>query len=122
MRNNILFLSMAVLLAGCGVIPSGPAVTPPDATAQAFSTYLSARFAAEQHDMPQAAQYYAKSLKSDPNNTDLLSAAFFYSTTSGDLDGAAGYAARLVQSAPDDRAARLALAVVAFKHKARSMC
>jgi tetratricopeptide (TPR) repeat protein len=117
LRNNILFLSMAVLLAGCGVIPSGPAVTPPDATAQAFSTYLSARFAAEQHDMPQAAQYYAKSLKSDPNNTDLLSAAFFYSTTSGDLDGAAGYAARLVQSAPDDRAARLALAVVAFKHK-----
>jgi tetratricopeptide (TPR) repeat protein len=116
LRNSIILLSMALLLAGCSV-PSGPAPIPPDATAEAFSTYLSARFAAEQHDMPEAAQYYAKSLQSDPGNTDLLSAAFFYSTTAGDLEGAAGYAAKLVQTTPDDRAARLALAVVAFKRK-----
>jgi tetratricopeptide (TPR) repeat protein len=117
LRNAIVFLSMTLLLAGCAMMPSGPAPTPPDATAEAFSTYLSARFAAEQHDMPQAAQYYAKSLKSDPGNSDLLSAAFFYSTTAGDLDSAAAYAAKLVLTTPDDRAARLALAVVAFKRK-----
>jgi tetratricopeptide (TPR) repeat protein len=111
-------LGTTVLLAGCGsIMPSGLVASKPDAQADAFSTYLSARFAAQQHDMPQAARYYAQSLKSDPGNQDLLSLAFFYSSTSGDLDAAAAYAAKVVQSAPDDRAARLALAVTAFRHK-----
>ena len=90
----------------------------PDAQADAFSTYLSARFAAGEHDMPQAARYYGQSLNNDPANADLLALAFFYSTTSGDFDAAAAYAAqRWSPRRRDDRAARLALAVIAFKHK-----
>ena len=117
MRKFFVLLGPTLLLAGCAGMPSGPAPTKPDAQADAFSTYLSARFAAQQHDMPQAARYYAQSLKSDPGNADLLSLAFFYSSTAGDLDAAAAYAAKVVEATPDDRAARLALAVAAFRHK-----
>ena len=115
MRTLFAPLSL-LLLAGCAVMPS-PKSAAPDAAATAFSTYLSARFAAGQHDMPQAQSYYAQSLKNDPGNADLLNLAFFYSSTAGDLDAAAGYAAKVVEKTPDDRAARLALAVAAFKHK-----
>jgi tetratricopeptide (TPR) repeat protein len=108
---------MPALVAGCSTAPQMPAPTPPDAQAQSFSTYLSARFAAQQHDMSDAAKYYAQSLKGDPGNAELLSLAFFYSSTSGDMDDAASYAAKVIAAAPDDRAARLALAVSAFKHK-----
>ena len=43
--------------------------------------------------------------------------SFFYSTTSGDFDAAGKYAQAVVAATPDDRAARLALAVIGFKHK-----
>jgi tetratricopeptide (TPR) repeat protein len=107
------------LLAGCGAIslPGTSDATKPDAQADAFSTYLSARFAAQQHDMPEAARYYSQSLKNDPGDADLLSLAFFYSSTAGDLNTAAQYASKVVATAPDDRAARLALAVAAFHNK-----
>ena len=89
----------------------------PTSQAQAFSTYLSARFAAGEHDMAEAARYYGQSLQDDPGNADLLAHAFFYSTTAGDFEAAGEYAQAVVAATPDDRAARLALAVVAFKHK-----
>ena len=117
MRKLILTLGTGLLLAGCGAVQPLAIAFKPNQQADAFSTYLSARFAAQQHDMSQAARYYAQSLKSDPANTDLLSLAFFYSSTAGDLDTAAGYAAKVVQTATDDRAARLALAVAAFRHR-----
>ena len=47
----------------------------------------------------------------------LLALSFFYSTTSGDFDAAGKYASPVVAATPDDRAARLALAVVGFKHQ-----
>ena len=118
MRKIFLPLGLSVCLAGCSMIkPEATASARPDPQAESFSTYLSARFAAQQHNMPDAARYYAQSLKSDPNNADLLSLAFFFSTTSGDFDTAATYAQKVVATVPDDRSARLALAVVAFKHK-----
>ncbi|HEY4274977.1 MAG TPA: tetratricopeptide repeat protein [Rhizomicrobium sp.] len=83
----------------------------------AFSTYLSARFAAGQHAMPEAARYYGQSLKNDPENPSTLPLAFFYTAASGDLEGSGKYATQIVAKSPDDRSARLALAVIAFKHK-----
>ncbi len=87
------------------------------ATPRAFSTYLSARFAASEHDLPQAALYYGKALANDPANPSLLALSFFYSSTSGDFDAASKYAQQVVAATPDDRAARLALAVIDFKRK-----
>ena len=108
---------MALLLAGCAGEPNAPAAPSSDAQSAAFSTYLSARFAAGEHDLPQAARFYGRALANDPGNPSLLALSFFYSTTSGDFEAAGKYAQAVVTANPDDRAARLALAVIAFKHK-----
>lgn len=108
---------IALLLAGCAaqqqlqVRSSGD-----DRATKAFSTYLSARFAANEHDLSQAAHFYGQALSEDPGNPSLLAMSFFYSTTSGDFDAAGKYAQEVVATTPDDRAARLALAVIDFKH------
>ncbi|HVV26700.1 MAG TPA: tetratricopeptide repeat protein [Rhizomicrobium sp.] len=119
MRRIIALFGFAALLAGCATT-GAPASAPRsdgDRQAEAFSTYLSARFAASEHDLPQAARYYGRALASDPANPSLLALSFFYSTTSGDFEAAGKYAAQVVAATPDDRAARLALAVVDFRHK-----
>ncbi|MES2254442.1 MAG: tetratricopeptide repeat protein [Pseudomonadota bacterium] len=112
-------VAMALALAGCANLPSlnrsENATT--SRQANAFSTYLSARFAAGEHALPEAAHYYTQSLKQDPGNASILSLAFFYTTTSGDVEGAGKYATQIVTKTPDERSARLALAVIAFKHK-----
>jgi tetratricopeptide (TPR) repeat protein len=113
--RRILPFIAALLLSACA---AAPRVSSTDANAsEAFATYLSARFAAGEHDLPQAAQYYGKALTSDPANPSLLALSFFYSTTSGDFDSAAKYASQVTAVTPDDRAARLALAVIGFKHE-----
>ena len=119
MKTPLLTLTALLLLAGCANMPANRTVGSPEADheANAFSTYLSARFAANEHEMPQAARYYAQSLKDDPGNSSILSLAFFYATTSGDIEGAGKYATQIVAKASDERSARLALAVIAFKHK-----
>ncbi|MCP5410901.1 MAG: tetratricopeptide repeat protein [Alphaproteobacteria bacterium] len=122
-RLPILVLA-AGLLAGCAGFPQvNPDVTsvPPASSearqAQAFSTYLSARFAAGEHDLHQAASYYGRSLANDPSNPSLLALSFFYASTSGDMDKAGEYARKVIATDADDRAARLALAVIALKDK-----
>jgi tetratricopeptide (TPR) repeat protein len=109
---------IALLLAGCAT-QTGllPVHSDSDKESEAFSTYLSARFAAGEHDLPQAARYYGQALANDPGNPSLLALSFFYSTTSGDFDAAGKYAQAVTTATPDDRAARLALAVIGFKHK-----
>jgi tetratricopeptide (TPR) repeat protein len=111
---------MFLALAGCSSVvrtTESPADKDDDRQANAFSTYLSARFAAGQHEMPEAAHYYAESLKGDPGNPAVLEQAYFFSTTSGDIEGAGRYATEMVAKTPDERQARLTLAVIAFKHK-----
>ena len=109
---------IALLLAGCAIQPQTQAMSNNDDKAsQAFSTYLSARFAANEHDLGQAARYYGQALSDDPGNPSLLAMSFFYSTTSGDFEAAGKYAQAVVVANSDDRAARLALAVIGFKHR-----
>ncbi|MBN9590502.1 MAG: tetratricopeptide repeat protein [Alphaproteobacteria bacterium] len=122
--HRISLLLVAGLLAGCtNMALPGQATVPasPDAAdakqAQAFSTYLSARFAAGEHDLHQAAAYYGRSLADDPSNPSLLALSFFYASTAGDMDAAGKYAQKVVTADPDDRAARLALAVIDLKQK-----
>ena len=90
----------------------------PTSQANAFSTYLSARFAAERarHAAMRRAitPKASRTIPAMPICCRWLSSI---ATTSGDLEGAGKYAAEIVATTPDDRAARLTLAVVAFKHK-----
>lgn len=108
---------IALLLAGCAAQQQSVTSTDDDKTSQAFSTYLAARFAANDHDLGQAAHYYSQALADDPGSPSLLAMSFFYSTTSGDFEAAGKYAQAVVAKTPDDRGARLALAVIDFKHK-----
>lgn len=129
MKTSLISIAALLILAGCAsaqapkaraaatTSTATSAATPAEQQANAFSTYLSARFAAGEHDMPQAARYYAESLKHNPNDSSILSLAFFYAATAGEMDSAGKYARRIVAKTPDERSARLALAVIAFKHK-----
>lgn len=121
MRSVLVFCA-ALALAGCASAPGGePLNTFVPSTANdeggAFSTYLSARFAASDHDLRSAALYYGETLKKDPTNSSLLELSFFYAATAGDFAAAGGFAERLVAVRPDDRSARLALAVIALKKR-----
>jgi tetratricopeptide (TPR) repeat protein len=116
-RRTVSLFATVLLLAGCATAPELDVSPESERDAEAFSTYLSARFAASEHDLPEAARYYGKALSNDPANQSLLALSFFYSTTSGDFEAAGKYAQSVVAATPDDRAARLALAVIAFKRK-----
>ncbi|MGD0190736.1 MAG: tetratricopeptide repeat protein [Rhizomicrobium sp.] len=83
--------------------------------AASFGNYLSARLAASNHDMADAARLYRASLETAPDNADLLNQAFFYSAAAGDVDGAAALAKRVLSLQPDNRAARLTIAVSDMK-------
>lgn len=85
------------------------------AATASLGKYLSARFAAGSHDFTEAAKLYRGSLEADPTNPQLLTFAFFYSAAAGKVDDAAKLAERLVANLPDDRAARLTLAVQSMK-------
>ena len=97
------------------VAANAEAAVPQDPDALSFGAYLSGRIAADEHDMADAAKFYRESLDRDPDDQSLMALAFFYATSSGDIDTANTLAKRLVAAAPDDRAARLVLAVTAMK-------
>ena len=54
-----------------------------------YSNYLSARQAGSELDFKQASRYYEASLADDPDNADILSDAFRYQASSGDIAEAA---------------------------------
>ncbi|HVU20394.1 MAG TPA: tetratricopeptide repeat protein [Rhizomicrobium sp.] len=83
--------------------------------ASAYGAYLSGRLAADEHNMSDAAKFYRESLEHEPNDTMIQALAFFYTTSAGDIDGAAKLAKQLVVTTADDRASRLVLAVCAMK-------
>jgi tetratricopeptide (TPR) repeat protein len=78
--------------------------------------YLMARHAGVERDASDAARYYLNVLKTDPQNSDLLSSAFLSLLTSGDIDQASQLAQKLVALDPTDHIARLVLGVYALKH------
>src|SRR5205814_8731616 len=78
-------------------------------------TTLFRSLAAGQHDMVDAARLYRETLAIDPNNSELLGRAFLYTAASGDVEGAAKLAGKVVAADPENRAARLALAIAAIK-------
>jgi tetratricopeptide (TPR) repeat protein len=116
-------LSAAVTgCAGVGIklasVSSGVVLKPDaDDTANLYGDYLSARFAADHHDLAEAAKFYRASLDRDPKDAQLLTFAFFYAASAGQVDQAAELAARLAAVSPGDRAARLTLAVAALKQR-----
>jgi tetratricopeptide (TPR) repeat protein len=104
-----------ICLSGCSSVEEMSQPHVGTAEAVGFGDYLSARLAASNHDMADAARLYRASLETAPDNVDLLNQAFFYSAAAGDVDGAAVLAKRVLASQPDNRAARLTIAVSDMK-------
>ncbi len=126
MRNPLPLKSLAVLavaltLGACTERPffepdNAIRTLPPSQAADAYGHYLSAHLAASEHDIADAAVLYQEGLKADPENADLLNRAFLYTAAAGDADQAAVLAQKVVDGSPDDRTARLALAVNDIRH------
>ena len=114
MRNRPLFLA-ALLSTAAFVTSFADARTNDDAAS--YSAYLSGRFAADEHDMSEAAKFYGVSLSHEPDDSTIQALAFFYSTSAGDIDGAAKLAKRLVATTADDRPSRLVLSIAALKRE-----
>jgi tetratricopeptide (TPR) repeat protein len=117
------FISLVVLAL---VVPlsafDGTSVGAPSTPANEYAE--AARLAASQYDFVDAARLYRESLAGEPNNASLLSKAYLYSAVSGDMDGAVGFARRVIAIEPNNRMARLGLVVADLKkadyHAARS--
>ncbi len=113
-------VALALPLGACGTVSrvmlgESPVVSvPPSPKAEAYGDYLSAQLAASTHDITGAAKYYRGALKDDSTDVDLLDRAFLYTASAGEMEEAARLARRVVAVNPDDRAARLALAVEAM--------
>src|ERR1700761_2001765 len=84
-------------------------------TTNPFGTYLSAKEAALQHDLGDAARLYQQSLADNPDDPNVIDHAFLYTAAAGDVAKAVDLAAKVVAVTPEDRAARLALAIGALK-------
>jgi tetratricopeptide (TPR) repeat protein len=111
---------LIAVLCLCGIAEAKTTVRVSANSADAYETaglgkYLAARFAAGNHEFSEAASLYRDSLAADPANPQLLTFAFFFAAGSGRIDDAAKYAERLVVATPDDRAARMTLAVAALQ-------
>jgi len=107
-------LALAAIVSACAG-GAGP-TRAENAQALEYGNYLSARFAASQHNLKDAAAYFRASAEANPADPQLLGLAFFFATSSGDIDAAKRLAEKVVAGTPDDRAGRLTLAVVAMKH------
>ncbi len=109
-----LIFAAAASLAACTTMPapvsggSGQTVT---------GTYLEGNLAAAEGDLNSAAAFYADTLRQDPDNNDLLTRTFLYAATVGDTERAILLASRITAQQPDNRAARLVLAVAAMAKK-----
>ncbi|HWA90931.1 MAG TPA: tetratricopeptide repeat protein [Rhizomicrobium sp.] len=117
MRNRPVLLAFAslLLLGSAQARETAPLFAKSEPDALSYGAYLSARVAADEHDMADAARFYRQSLDRDPNDPTLLALAFFYETSAGEIDRASELASRMVVATPDDRASRLVLAVSALK-------
>src|SRR5262249_39640606 len=68
--------------------------------ANRYGSYLAGRYAAQERDADAAALFFAKALKFDPGNPELLERAIMSEVAQGDLDGAARHAADLLERMP----------------------
>lgn len=110
------FALMTVLAAAPALASTAaPASVPQDAFLSPSGSYLAGRTAATLRDMPAAAAYLSKALQAAPKDLELLDRTFRVVMASGDFEQAANIAERLAKLDPNNRLARLSLAVRAIK-------
>ena len=102
-----------------GGATAAPQLGPARASTAIVSTgdYLSARFAGEHHDLPKAADLFAKCLDRDRDNPQLLASAFFYAVAAGRIDDGAGAYMTLAAAAMKHHDYKQARAYIAKSHQ-----
>ena len=121
MRRAVALISVslcALLLAGCAGIAGRPAALKSDPQAGASFPPICRR-ASPPANMTcrKRRNITARPWPMIRAITSLLNLSFFYAVTSGDFEAAAKYAQSTVTVTPDERSARLTLAVMALKRK-----
>jgi tetratricopeptide (TPR) repeat protein len=109
----------ALALAACSTVNAiNPIATKDDEPQPTLAgTYLAANFAAAEGDVKAASSYYATTLKDDPDNQDLLARTFLYAAESGDIEGAATLADRVIMQEAQNRPAHLVRQMSAMQAK-----
>ena len=90
------------------------AMNAPVDTNSLLGNYLAGRQAVNDRDRENAAQFFARALKSDPENRMLLEQTFAYSISAGRIDTARTLADRIVKVAPKNIGANIMLSIDAF--------
>lgn len=80
-----------------------------------FGNYLIARYAAAQRETAVAADHYQRALTLQPENTHLIERSFLLAVHDGRIDEAIDLAGQMAAQDPDDRVARLVLALDELK-------
>ena len=80
-----------------------------------YGSYLAGRFARSQREMSDAAKFYRKALGRDPGNKDILQQAFLSEAAVGNWPEVRELAAKVIETDPDNRLARIFSGVAAFK-------
>ena len=115
MRRKRIWAASLVLLAAGLTGPAAATESPVEVDISSLSgAYLSARTADAEKDVAAASRFYRAATASDPDNLFLLERSLVLTAASGDVDGAARFASRLAEKAPESRAAQLLLAVEAL--------
>ncbi|HEX6002190.1 MAG TPA: tetratricopeptide repeat protein [Hyphomicrobiaceae bacterium] len=117
-----LAFSLILLLGVCGVPvvaaagdPPADAATGADGPRSTLGSYMAARIAARQFDMPAAAAFYSKVLQEDPENPMLLDAALQAEASRANWGRAEALSRALVKVDPSNRVAQALLGIVTFK-------
>ncbi|HEX9906531.1 MAG TPA: tetratricopeptide repeat protein [Propylenella sp.] len=110
-RRTALLAALLLPVAAAGATAQA-VETSGEAAGEGFAgTYLAARTADVEKDVPNAAEFYRSALKADPENLILLERALVLTAASGDVQSAIGLAEALLAKAPKNHAARLVAAV-----------
>lgn len=116
----VLAVVSAAALCGCAgtdngfLITGSTAKTPDKANASLFGNYLAARHAGRNRDMDAATVFYSRALNQDPDNEEILLRTFLLELSAGHIGRAASLSRKVIKNQPDNRAARMVLALQAF--------
>lgn len=105
---RIFILAAAFALAGC--------VTPAPVTTNSAGDYLSGRLAAGVNDIDGAADHYAKAVRQNPGDEELLRSAFLFTLASGKIEQSEPYARALASGKEPDALARYVLAAIKLRN------
>lgn len=98
-------------------ITGSTAIASDNANSSLYGNYLAARHAGRNRDTDAATVFYSRALEQDPENREILLRTFLLELSAGNIGKAASLSRKVLLNQPDNRAARMVLALQAFSKK-----